>query len=106
VSVVPSVVDSAGDQEGLGLVTIEAMGCGCPIVASDLPAIRDVVEHGETGFLARPGDPDDLAKQLAILLSDPERAATIASSGRKFVMGRFDWERSADAYADLLHELV
>ena len=50
IAVVPSVIAASGDQEGLGLVGIEAMGCGCAVVASDLPAIRDVVDGEKTGL--------------------------------------------------------
>lgn len=102
VAVVPSVIDESGDQEGLGLVTIEAMGCGCPVVASDLPAIRDVVEHGRTGLLATPGDPADLALHIARLMMDSGQARELASNAAAFVRERFDWERTADAYARVL----
>lgn len=106
VAVVPSVVDSKGDQEGLGLVTIEAMGCGCPVVASDLPAIRDVVQHEHTGLLAKPADPADLAEKIARLLEEPDMALTLADNARGFVSERFDWDHAADAYATLFEEVV
>lgn len=100
VAAVPSIVDRSGDQEGLGLVTIEAMGCGCPVVASDLQAIHDVVQDGTTGLLAVPGDPADLAEKLLLLLMQPELAAKLARNARAFVVERFDWESVADNYAN------
>lgn len=106
VAVVPSVVDAGGDQEGLGLVTIEAMGCGCPVVASDLPAIRDVVESGRTGLLAKPGDPEDLAQKIQAVFDDPDTARTMADAARQFVAERYDWETVADAYAALFYDMV
>jgi len=99
VAAIPSIVDASGDQEGLGLVTIEAMGCGCPVVASDLPAIRDVVEHEVTGLLATPADADQLAAKLVQLLSQPELSTELAENARKFALAHFNWDTVASAYA-------
>ncbi|MDX1696669.1 MAG: glycosyltransferase, partial [Thiohalobacterales bacterium] len=47
IAVVPSIVAADGDQEGLGLVAVEALGCGCATIVSDLPALRDVITDGD-----------------------------------------------------------
>jgi glycosyltransferase involved in cell wall biosynthesis len=99
---VPSVVTREGDQEGLGLVIAEALACECPVVASDLPAIADIVEDGSTGLLARPGDARDLAEKILRVLRDPEGARRLARRGRQVVLERFDWESVARGYRDLL----
>lgn len=100
--VVPSVVTPEGDQEGLGLVIGEALACECPVVASDLPAIRDLVHDGMTGFLARPGDATDLADKIVRMLGDPGRAARLAREGRGLVLERFDWQTVGRGYEELL----
>lgn len=100
--VFPSVITAYGDQEGLGLVPVEALACGCAVVASDLPAIRDVIRDGETGLLTHSGDPESLAAAIAQLWRDPALRARLASRGRTFVQERFDWERVAAGYAALL----
>jgi glycosyltransferase involved in cell wall biosynthesis len=102
VSVVPSVVTPEGDQEGLGLVIAEALACECPVVASDLPAIRDLVDDGVTGMLARPGDPADFAERIVELLGDAQRAARLARQGRLRVLERFDWQSVGRRYEELL----
>lgn len=98
----PSVVTPEGDQEGLGLVIAEALACGCPVVASDLPAIRDLIEHGATGLLAAPGDAADFAGKALQLLREPATAASLAERGRQRVLERFDWHSVCRGYEALL----
>lgn len=99
---VPSVVAASGDQEGLGLVIAEALACECPVVASDLPAIRDIVEHGTTGLLAQPGDVEDLAAKIVQLLLNPGLARDLGRRGRATVLERFDWQHVGIEYERLL----
>ena len=100
--VAPFVVASGGDQEGLGLVTAEAMGCGCPVLASDLPAVRDLICDGQTGCLTPSGDPLALERHLVALLDDAGRRAALAAEARRQVLERFDWQSIAARYGDLL----
>jgi glycosyltransferase involved in cell wall biosynthesis len=59
--------------EAFGMVQVEAMLCGCPVVASDLPGVRLPVARTGMGVLVPPGDPDRLAEALAELIDTPER---------------------------------
>lgn len=102
----PSVRVEDGDQEGLGLVPVEALGCECPVVASDLPAVRDVIVDGKTGVLVPPGDPARLAMEVLALLSDPSRRAMLARQGREMVVKQFDWQMVAHRYRILIESLV
>lgn len=99
--VMPSVVAASGDQEGLGLVAAEALASGCPVVAHDLPAIRDLVRDGETGLMVAPGDEAALAAAMAALLDDPARAAALAEAGRRHIAGHYAWEAVARRYRAL-----
>lgn len=99
--VFPSVVTSYGDQEGLGLVPIEALACGCAVVASDLPAIGDVIRDGETGLTAKAGDPAALAAALRRLLLDASLRSRLAAQGRAYVQSHYDWTVIAERYASL-----
>ena len=105
IAVMPSVVAATGDQEGLGLVAIEAMGCGCAVVASDLPAIRDSVVHEKTGLLATPGSADDIARQIDRLLNDKALARSLAANARGIALQQFDWPVVGRRYAALFSEL-
>ncbi|HMW14285.1 MAG TPA: glycosyltransferase [Pseudomonadales bacterium] len=105
-AVTPSVVAEGGDQEGFGLVIVEAMGCGCPVVASALPAIGDIVIDGETGLLVPPADPTALAHAIGQLLDQPEQARRLATTARQRVVERFDWQQVTERYADLLLRMI
>ncbi len=77
------------------LKIFEAMAAGLPVVASDLPAIREVIRDGENGVLVAPGDPEALAAGLRRVLSDPALAEAIAGQARKDVEA-FAWDRRAE----------
>jgi phosphatidylinositol alpha-mannosyltransferase len=77
--------------ESFGVVLIEAMAAGAPIVASDLDAFAGVLEQGEAGVLVRRGDPGALAAALDDLLSDPARRAELSVTGARVAAG-YDWD--------------
>ena len=91
IAVFPFVEAADGDQEGFGLVMVEAMGCGCAVIASDLPAVRDVIQNGETGVLVPPGDSRALAAAIRDALEDPARTCAMAEHGRAYALEHFDW---------------
>lgn len=91
--------------EGLGLVAIEALGCECAVVASDLPALRETIVHERTGLTVPPGSAEALAAALGRLLGDPELRQRLGREGREHCR-RFDWETAARAYAGLLAGLA
>lgn len=106
IAIVPSVVAADGDQEGLGLVAVEAMGCGCATIASDLPALRDVISHDETGLVFRSADAADLAAKLRRLLTDPALQARLATNGRRFVEEKFDWNAVGSHYRRIVEACI
>ena len=104
VLVAPFVRAPGGDQEGLGLVLVEAAACGCPIVAGDVPAIRDVLCDDSVGMRVAPGDVAALADAVCAVLAIPVTDAAIAARLR--AVQHFDWQPRADAYAALLRAQV
>lgn len=106
VFVAPSIVTAQGDQEGLGLVLVEALACECPVVASDLPAIRDVVSDGVTGLNCQQKDSVDLAEKVVLLLNNPAMRHVLASAGRQHAVDNFDWDIVSDRYTRLINEMA
>ena len=80
--------------EGLGGAVIEAMALGLPIVASDLPAIREVLEEGRNALLVEPGSSTALAAALDEMVSDTDRARAFGTRSREIFEERFTLERS------------
>jgi glycosyltransferase involved in cell wall biosynthesis len=105
VFVAPSIITEQGDQEGLGLVLIEALACKCPVVASDLPAIQEVVISGATGLSVPEKDPSALAKAVTKLLAEPGLRRRLTENGRNHVSLNFDWEIVATRYSRLIEQL-
>lgn len=94
-AVVPSL------YEGFSLPAIEAMACGTPLVATTGGALPEVVgTHGETGFLVPTADPSALAAQILEALGDAELRARIGEGGRRRVLDRFTWRRTAEGTAE------
>ena len=82
--------------EPFGLINLEAMACGTPVVASRVGGIPEVVVDGETGWLVPPGDPAALAEALRVSLADPTRARRMGEAGRRRVEAHFSWDRIAE----------
>lgn len=91
--------------EALGLVGIEAMACGAPLVASDLPAIREYVQDGETGLLFRTGDATDLADKIQLLLENPALREKLSVAARASVEDRL-MPNAARVYCDFLETCI
>jgi glycosyltransferase involved in cell wall biosynthesis len=91
VLVLPSIVDARGDTEGLGVVLLEAMSYGVPVVASDIGGITDIVENDASGVLVPPGDATALAAALERLARDPALAARLGTAGEQRVRTAFGW---------------
>lgn len=92
--------------EGLGLALIEALACECPVLASDLPAIRDVVSDGITGVICNQKDSADLARKIITMLNDPTLRQTLGRAGRQHVLERFDWNIIAGRYIRLIDDVT
>jgi len=89
------------EREGQSLVYLETQACGKVLIASDIPAAREVVEHGQTGLLFRLGDVRDLAANI-VLTARNDRLRTSIGEGARAVAASHSAERVVDAYETLL----
>lgn len=87
------------------LKPVEAMACSRPVVASDLPALAEIVDDGVTGLLADAGDPTSFAAALRTLLTDPRLAREFGAAGRDRVLRERTWAANAAAMAEELEKL-
>jgi glycosyltransferase involved in cell wall biosynthesis len=95
----------ASSYEGQSNAIMEAMSAGVPVVATDIPGNRDLVVHGETGYLVSVGDRSAIARQTKLLLEDPELAARMGAAGRQRMRDEFSVEKMVDRHATLYEQL-
>jgi glycosyltransferase involved in cell wall biosynthesis len=92
--------------EGLPLAVLEAMLASRPIIASDVGDIRPVLDSGKAGVLVNPGDPDDLARAIDRLMSNPAEAKRLAEAAALRANTEYRLERMTSRYELLYHSLL
>ncbi len=102
------VLPSVSRLEAFGIVALEAMATGKPVVVADIPGVREVIEDGREGLLADPVNPRDLAEKMRRLVEDPALRQEMGRLGREKVLANFTTEKVADqilkVYEDVLSE--
>jgi glycosyltransferase involved in cell wall biosynthesis len=89
--------------EGLGLPPMEAMICGCPVLLSDIPVLREI--YADSAAYCDPADDHDIAAKLALLMSQPEYRADLRKRGLSRVL-RHSWRRGAEDLMDLIQDVL
>ena len=91
--------------ESFGMVALEAMACGAPVIASDVGGLTQLVRHGETGLRVPPRDPEALADAIDYLLSDEPRRRRMGHSAACLAED-YDWSKIVDKLASVYQELL
>jgi len=97
ICVVPSIW-----EEPFGLVALEAMSCGKPVIGSDVTGLRLSVKDGETGLIFKNGSVTDLVKKIEALLDDSGMRKRMGIEARRVAEDNFDWEVIANMYKEVL----
>ena len=106
IAVVPSIIAKDGDQEGLGLVAVEALGCGCATIVSDLPALSDVVIHGENGLVFSTGNSIELKDSIRSILDDESLYNRLVNNSHQSVIEKFDWQPVGKRYIEIIEQCI
>lgn len=93
-------------KESFGMVAIEAMACGVPVISSDVGGLPEVIEHGKTGFLAPIGDVESMAEQALLLLQRPVLYELFSLRGIEQVKRKFTMESIVDQYEALYKQVL
>jgi glycosyltransferase involved in cell wall biosynthesis len=96
------ILPSINSNEAFGIVLIEALACGVPVLASDLPGVRSVFTNGQEGLLAEPGSASDLQKKLELILSQEGRRQAMAIAARQLAEKKYDLAQLRASLAKLL----
>ncbi|MDD5072075.1 MAG: glycosyltransferase family 4 protein [Patescibacteria group bacterium] len=87
------VLPSINKNEAFGLVLLEAMASGLPMIASDLPGVRTVFANGKQGLLAKPGDEEDLKNKMEEILSNEKKRKEMGREARTLATEKYDSEK-------------
>jgi len=93
-------------DEAFGVVYVEAMAHGRPVIGCKGEGIEDVVEHGKTGLLVIPRDVSSLADAMDFLLDNPDKARAMGEQGKELVLSNFTWEKNAGQIIELYEQVI
>jgi glycosyltransferase involved in cell wall biosynthesis len=96
---------ATSSKEGWGLTVIEANACGTPVLASNVPGLRDAVRDGETGLLYAYGDIKDLSDKILLFLSDRTLRERLTANALRWASA-FSWDAAAQQTVQLLEQRV
>jgi glycosyltransferase involved in cell wall biosynthesis len=105
VFVLPSI-NCAGKTEGLGIVLLEAMASGCPVIGSNVGGIPDIITDGENGFLVPEQRPDIIAEKIIRILADTGLQEKFRRNGLIRVQELFSWEIISKKFSDVYEQVL
>jgi glycosyltransferase involved in cell wall biosynthesis len=104
--VLPSIVDSQGNTEGLGVVLLEAMACGLPVVGSNVGGIPEIINDMKSGLLVQEKDILGLSKSIFLIINDKELREKLAYSSLKIVENKFNWKYVSKRYVNVYNKVL
>jgi len=92
--------------EPFGIVALEAMAAGCPVVVSDVGGLSEVVEHNVTGIKVYPDDPGSLAWGILHTIRNPQWSRQRVENAEKIVREQYNWHRIANMTVDVYNKTI
>lgn len=104
--VLPSIRDKYGNIDGLPNVLLEAMSSGKPVIASDIPGVKVVIEDGRTGVLVPAGDKAELSQAIINLVGNPSLRKKLGDEARVSIKERFTWQTTLNKLTGYFDRIV
>ena len=102
----PLALNDRNIQQGCcPLKVLEGMAAGIPVIASDLPVVRELGEHGRHFLLVKPGSVDQIAQAVLQLRAEPELGRRLSAGARERIVSHYTWDRSGEALVAVCGEL-
>jgi len=99
--ILPSITDTQGNTEGLGVVLLEAMACELPVIGSKVGGIPDIIINNETGLLVNEKDILELSMKIKYLIDNKELRQKLATNGLHRVNEKFSWNQVMNSYLNI-----
>jgi len=94
------------DNEGTPVSLIEAQAANIPIISTDVGGVRDIIEHGETGYVVPKRSPDEFAEKLLLLIEDEKKRKKMSQNGWNFVEHKFHYMNLVKNMESYYHKLL
>ncbi|MCX6816715.1 MAG: glycosyltransferase family 4 protein [Candidatus Beckwithbacteria bacterium] len=92
-------------KEGFGMTLTEAGACGIPVIGNNNSSIREIIQDGQTGFLAKPGDVNDWVEKILQLIKSPDLRQKMGKIALKYVINKFTWRKNIKTQLKIFNQL-
>jgi len=99
------VLPSTSSAESFGMVLVEAMACGVPVIGTNIGGITTIISDKKDGLLVAPRNVESLAKSISFILDNPPEASVLAENAYKKVRAHFTWDKSTTKYLRVITDL-
>lgn len=101
-----SIAVSVSNRESFGVVAVEAMSCGCPVITSDADGFTEVVEDGKTGVIVPKGNPEATAEAIQRFIDNPTLRDSMGKAGQERVKSLYDWQDNVATMVSIYNNIL
>ena len=105
ISIFPSIVTDAGDQEGSPVAIMEALASGCAAIVADYPGASDMIDNGTSGLVVPGRSSEAIAEAILTLLDNAELRHRLGENGRQQVQAHYDWAVISNQFIDVFEQV-